>query len=154
MGAGRSRTDDGVTTMIEIRPGLEISESEISYVFSPSSKPGGQNVNKVSTRVTLLFQVDASPNLSEEQRELIRNSLASRIGKDGCLRVASQKHRTQGANREAALERLVALLAEATRPRRRRRSTRVPAEAKENRLRTKKIRGRLKRERSRPLPES
>jgi ribosome-associated protein len=139
---------------IEINPNLEIEESEISYTFSRSSKPGGQNVNKVSTRVTLLFDVEASKSLSDRQRERIENELASRIGKDGILRVISQKHRTQKANREAALERFACLLADALKPRRRRKPTAVPREVKEGRLEAKRRRSRIKRERARPSPDS
>ncbi len=140
--------------MIEIGPDLRIRESEISYVFSRSSKPGGQNVNKVSTRVTLLFDVTGSPSLTDRQRQRILEKLPTRVGKDGILRVASQKHRTQVANREAALERFIALLARALKPGRRRRATAVPAEAREERLKAKKRRGRIKRARTRPRQEA
>jgi len=139
---------------IEIDRTLEIQDYEISYTFSRSSKPGGQNVNKVSTRVTLLFDVEASQSLSDRQRERIGEKLASRIGKDGVLRVASQKYRTQKANREAALERFITLLADALKPRRRRRPTAVPRVVKEGRLEEKKRRSRIKRARARPSPDS
>jgi ribosome-associated protein len=139
---------------IEINRNLEIQESEISYAFSRSSKPGGQNVNKVSTRVTLLFDLEASQSLSDRQRERIEEKLASRIGKDGILRVVSQKHRTQKANREAALERFIALVVSALKPRRRRKPTTVPREVKEGRLEAKKRRGLIKRARARPSADS
>ena len=140
--------------VIEINRKLEIQEHEISYTFSRSSKPGGQNVNKVSTRVTLLFDVEASPNLTERQRERLREKLATRIGRDGILRVVSQKHRTQKANREAALERFITLLAGALKPRRRRRTTVIPRGVKEERLRAKKQRSRIKKARARPVSDS
>jgi len=136
--------------VMEIDRELEIQEHEISYTFSRSSKPGGQNVNKVSTRVTLLFDVEASPSLTSRQRERIWEELASRIGRDGILRVVSQKHRTQKANREAALERFITLLAGALKPRRRRRPTAVPRGVKEGRLEAKKRRSHIKRGRRRP----
>jgi ribosome-associated protein len=139
---------------VEINPNLEIEESEISYTFSRSSKPGGQNVNKVSTRVTLLFDLEASGSLTEQQRERICEKLASRIGKDGILRVVSQKHRTQKANREAALERFAGLLADALKPRRRRKPTAVPREVKEGRLEAKRRRSRIKQARARPSADS
>jgi ribosome-associated protein len=72
--------------------------------------PGGQNVNKVSSRVTLWFAVVNSPSLSQEQRDLIMSRLATRIGKDGVLRVVSQQTRSQAANRELTMERFVELL--------------------------------------------
>jgi ribosome-associated protein len=139
--------------VMEINRELEIQEHEISYTFSRSSKPGGQNVNKVSTRVTLLFDVEASPSLTSRQRERIWEKLASRISRDGILRVVSQKGRTQKANREAALERFVTLIASALKPRRRRRPTAVPRGVKEERLRAKKQRSRTKQGRKRPSSE-
>jgi len=140
--------------VIEIIWKLQIQEHEVSYTFSRSSKPGGQNVNKVSTRVTLLFDVEGSPSLTSRQRERIEEKLASRIGRDGILRVVSQKHRTQKANREAALERFVTLITGALKPKRRRRPTAVPPGVKEGRLEAKKRRGRMKKARTRPSPDS
>lgn len=133
--------------MVEINNQLTIPDEELSFEFSRSSGPGGQNVNKVSTRVTLLFDVAGSPSLSEEQRAKIKNNLATRITKAGVLRVTSQKHRSQRANREAAVERLSELIREALRPRRPRRKTRVPRGVKERRLQEKKRRGERKRRR-------
>jgi ribosome-associated protein len=136
--------------MIVIGRNLQIHAHEITFVFSRSSKPGGQKVNKTSSRVTLHFDVEKSVSLSEAQRTQIREKLASRISKDGILRVVSQKHRTQTANREAALERFKELLRTALKRRRRRKPTAVPQEVTEQRLRYKKHRSRLKRERTRP----
>lgn len=135
--------------MIEIDDNLVIPADEIDYTFSTSSKPGGQNVNKVSSRVTLLFDVGTSPSLSDDQRHRIATRLRTRITKDGVLRVVSQKHRSQHANREAALARFIELLRDAIRVRRKRKPTRVPREVREQRLREKKKRGRLKKTRSR-----
>jgi ribosome-associated protein len=96
--------------MIEIAPGLAIPDAELAFAASRSGGPGGQNVNKVATKVTLTFDVAASPSLTDAQRDRIRARLATRISKDGVLQVVSQRHRTQGANRAAALERFVELL--------------------------------------------
>ncbi len=129
---------------------LEIDDAELSYATSRSSGPGGQNVNKVETRVTLLFPVETSPSLSEEQKARLGERLATRISKEGVLRVVSQKHRTQAANREAARERFAELLRDALAPVRRRRRTRVPKAVREKRLESKRRRARLKRERRVP----
>jgi ribosome-associated protein len=134
--------------MIRVNDNLSIPENEIEFTFSPSSKPGGQKVNKASTRVTLLFDVDNSASISADQRRRIKKRLHTRIGKDGRLRVVSQKHRSQHANREAARERLGELLRSALTKRRRRKKTVVPKEAEERRLREKKRRGLLKQSRS------
>ncbi len=126
---------------------LEIDDAEISYATSRSSGPGGQNVNKVETRVTLLYPVDASPSLSDGQKARLRERLATRISKEGVLRVVSQKHRTQAANREAARERFAELVREALAPVRERRPTRVPKAVRRKRIESKRRRGRLKRDR-------
>ncbi len=134
---------------IHVRHDCEIPESELSFSFSTSSKPGGQNVNKVSTRATLEFDVARSRCLTERQRELILNRLATRINKHGILRVASQKYRSQGANREAAVARFAELLNDALTVKPPRMKPRVPHALKEQRLRDKKHHGRLKKDRSR-----
>ncbi len=137
--------------MIEIDRQLSIPEEELRYITSRSSGPGGQNVNKVETRVTLLFDLDASPSLDDEQKERLRRRLRTRINREGVLRVVAQKHRTQGANREAARERFVELLRRALARAPRRKPTRVPAAVRERRLEEKRRRGRLKRERREPV---
>ena len=81
--------------MIRINEQISIPEEELSFTSSHSSGPGGQNVNKVSSRVTLWFDVVNSPGLSPEQKELVISRLKTRIGKDGLLRVISQQTRSQ-----------------------------------------------------------
>lgn len=135
--------------MLPVNDTITIPEAELVYRTSRSSGPGGQNVNKVETRVALLFDVEASTRLAPEQKQLIRRRLATRISKEGVLRVVSQKHRTQAANRESARNRLAELLAEALRRRRPRRPTRTPQRARRRRLEDKKHRGEIKRGRGR-----
>jgi ribosome-associated protein len=139
--------------MIEIGPHLAIPDDELTFVTSRSSGPGGQNVNKLETRVTLLFDVAGSPSLTDEQRQRIADRLSGRINKDGVLRVASQRHRTQAANRQAAVERFVELIGEALASRRRRRPTRPSRAAERRRIEQKKRRGELKRRRRKPGPD-
>jgi len=135
--------------MIDVTEKTSISEDELTFKTSRSGGPGGQNVNKLNTRVTVLFDVAGSPSLSDEQKQQIRSQLANRVNKHGILRVVSQKHRSQEANRQAAVERLQQLLQEALKPRPMRRKTKVPAGARERRLKEKKQRGLLKRLRAR-----
>src|SRR5208337_1771946 len=96
--------------MIEITDQVSIPEEELRFTASLSSGPGGQNVNKVSSRITLWFDVVNSPSLSPEQKELIQSRLATRIGKNGVLRVISQQTRSQLENKELAIERFAELL--------------------------------------------
>ena len=93
---------------IAITSDVSIQADELSVVFSRSSGPGGQNVNKVSTRATVLFDVALSPSLTDEQKRKIRERLATRVSGEGVLRVSSQRERSQSANRAAARERRVA----------------------------------------------
>ena len=147
--ASPSRTVPLGVMSIRIKRGLDIPEKEVTYRFARSGGPGGQKVNKVSTRVTLLFDVGASQSLSDAQRERIRRRLATRINKAGVLQVVSQSYRTQAANRREVRERFAELLREALKRMRRRKPTRIPDGAKEERLKDKKHRSRLKRERAR-----
>ena len=136
--------------MIRINAELSIPDDEISFTFSRSSGPGGQNVNKLNTRATLLFDVGRSPSLSDARRARILEKLRSRISREGIMRVVSRKHRTQRANREAATGRFAELLCDALARRRPRKKTRVPSPVRKKRLENKKRRSRLKDHRKKP----
>ena len=131
--------------MIDIGNGVEISEDLLSFVFSRSSGPGGQNVNKLSTRATVLLDIANCPQLSAAQKNLIRKKLKTRINKEGVLRVVAQQSRTQAANRRLAVERLTELLRNALKRAPRRKKTKIPYAAKQKRLANKKHRGQQKR---------
>lgn len=130
--------------MISILPGLEIPEDDLEFVASRSGGPGGQNVNKVSSRVTLRFDLERTTALSPEQRSRIRARLASRINKDGVLQVTSQVTRSQDLNREDAVTRFGELLRAALHQDKRRVATRATRSSKEQRLQEKKIRTQIK----------
>lgn len=136
--------------MIEITRQLRIPEDELDIRASTSSGPGGQNVNRVRTRITVRFNVRTSVSLSEGDRARVLEALGSRLDAAGNLQVRSQKHRTQHQNREAAIERLQDLLAEALRPPPPRRRTSKPKGAGKRRLEAKRQRSRIKEARRRP----
>jgi ribosome-associated protein len=127
---------------------IYIPDDELIFKFSHGGGPGGQNVNKVNTRVAVLFDVANSRSFSDEQRERILKGLEGRTDKDGVIRVASQQYRTQKANREAAVERLKELLREALKKKKVRKKTRVPEAVKRERLEKKRQRSFLKRQRA------
>jgi ribosome-associated protein len=132
---------------IKITRKLAIPASELEFRFSRSGGPGGQNVNRRETRVELLFDVEGSPTLSEKQRKRLLKRLAKQIDGEGVLHIAVQTHRSQLRNRQEAVERFVAALQRAIRKRKRRFPTKVPAQAKEQRLATKRKRSEIKKKR-------
>ena len=133
--------------MIEIASGVGISEHEITFSFDRTPGPGGQNSNKVNTRVNLHFDVLGSTSLSNQQKNRVREALSSRINQEGVLRITSSKERTQLANRRAAVNRLIELLTQAFEVPKARKKTKIPASAKKARLDTKVRQGALKRSR-------
>ena len=133
--------------MLEITDTIQIPESELVVTASRSSGPGGQNVNKVNTRITVLFDVSQSEAFSVEQKQLILEWLATRASKNGVIRVYSQRYRTQKANREAAITRLEELLRSALYIQPARKKKKVPHAVKQKRMENKKKRSLLKQSR-------
>jgi len=136
--------------VIHVAPGLAISEDELDFQFVRSSGPGGQKVNKTSSAVQLRFDAAASPALSDELLRRLRQLAGRRMTAEGVMVIEATRHRSQRQNREEALQRLLALLREASRKRKNRRPTSPGAGQRERRLQGKHERSRLKRFRRRP----
>lgn len=128
---------------IPITDTLTIDDREVEERFVRASGPGGQNVNKVATAVQLRFDVNAS-SLPDEIKTRLVALAGSRMTADAVLVIDAREHRTQTQNREAARERLVELIARATRKPKKRRATKPSKAARERRLTTKKRRGEVK----------
>lgn len=122
--------------MIPIRErGLE---RECTYTAARSSGPGGQNVNKVATKIELAFPVMSSLLLSEEEKATISEKLATKINEEGYLKLSSSESRSQATNKEAALEKLYGTLEKALIKPRKRKATKMPKAVKEQIKATKR----------------
>jgi len=113
-------------------------EKECTFRTSRSSGPGGQNVNKVNSKVELRFNIIQSNILNETEKQILVNKLASKITLDGELIVVSQEYRSQLQNKDAVLKRFYTLLSIALTPVRRRKATRPSRGSIERRLEKKK----------------
>jgi ribosome-associated protein len=122
----------------------QLVSSELQFVTSRSSGPGGQNVNKVNTKVTLRWPIAASIILSPEEKENITQKLASRITLDGELVIAAQDKRSQLQNKEAVLTKLDELLTKAFTKKKKRTATKPTKSAVQKRIESKKKQGEKK----------
>jgi ribosome-associated protein len=129
---------------LHITDDLVIPLSELRFQFSRSGGPGGQHVNRSATQVELTFDVSGSPSLNDLQRTRILSQLKSYIDTRGTLHLTSQTTRSQHRNRLEVVERFQQLLQRALHIPKRRRPTRPPPQAKEQRLSEKRRRGTIK----------
>ena len=134
---------------------LIIPPSEIRFEFSRSGGPGGQNVNKVSTKVRLFFDFLNSKTLREIDKAVLSRSpnITKLQNEDGEIVIVAQNERTQWTNREDAVSKLHTILRAALKPKIKRVKTKAPASVKRKRLQGKKIRGEIKAGRKRPTRE-
>jgi ribosome-associated protein len=138
--------------MIRVTAKISIDEREIDESFVRASGPGGQNVNKLATAVQLRFDVRSSPSLPGDVRARLERLAGSRLTRDGVLVIIAQRHRTQGRNRQDALDRLIDLIRRAAIPPLPRRPTKPPRASRQRRVDAKKHRASTKHMRSSKPP--
>jgi ribosome-associated protein len=134
---------------LHINDKVSIPLAELSFRFSRSSGPGGQHVQKSSTRVELLFDVANSPSLTDKQRARVFNRLAGYLDSTGVLHLAAQSERSQWRNRVEVVDRFRKLIRGALKRPKRRKPTRPSAASREKRLRKKRKRSEIKKKRGR-----
>ena len=130
--------------MIRVTAAVSIPEEEIIITAARSSGPGGQNVNKVSTKVTLHFNLDETTRLTPAQKERARGRLKNIVNRDGFIVLREETSRSQAANRKRVIEKFAAVLARALAVPKKRVPTKVSRAQKMKRLEEKKKQGRKK----------
>ena len=132
---------------LKITKTLVIPSNEIKWRFSRSSGPGGQNVNKIESRVEIIFNLEDSKVLNDYQKEILKRNLKNKLVNNS-LRLAVQEHRNQLLNRQLALIKASSIIKNAlNKPFKLRKST-IPTKASQNkRVEFKKKRGELKKSR-------
>jgi ribosome-associated protein len=132
--------------MTEIGPSVHVDERELQIDFVRASGPGGQNVNKVATAAQLRFDVNVSSLPDDVKKRLVRLA-GNRMTNEGVLLIEARRFRTQEQNREDAIQRFVELVRKALVPPKARKKTKPTQASKEERLKDKKQRGDVKRQR-------
>ena len=132
---------------LDVTDRVAIPRTELEYRATRAGGPGGQHVNTSSTRIELLWDLERSKAVTDDERARIREKLAARLDSDGMVRVVASDRRSQQQNRQAADERLAALVRHALHVPKRRRPTTPTKAAKEKRLSDKKRRSERKRDR-------
>jgi len=132
---------------LKITKTLVIPSKEIKWRFSRSSGPGGQNVNKIESRVEIIFDLEDSKVLNDNQKEILKRNLKNKLVNNS-LRLAVQEHRNQLLNRQLALIKFSSIIKNAlNKPLKLRKSTQPTKASQNKRVEVKKKRGELKKSR-------
>lgn len=134
--------------MSELNANIPDLSAEFQFQTSRSSGPGGQNVNKVNSKVELRFDIQNSALLTDEQKEILLVKLSAKISSEGILSIVSQRDRSQLANKEDAISKFYILISKALKPVKHRKSTRPTKGSVEKRLTGKRIKAEIKQNRS------
>jgi ribosome-associated protein len=118
---------------------IDCIKKELSYKAVRSSGPGGQNVNKVSSKVIIEFSIENSNCFSAEQKEILLEKLLNKISSDGLLIVSSSETRSQVKNKEIAFNKLILLLQNSLKVKAKRIATKIPKAVVKRRLENKKV---------------
>jgi ribosome-associated protein len=137
--------------MLVVNSRIRIPPEELEFSYARSSGPGGQNVNKVSSKAQLRWAVTRSPSLPADVRERFVTRYASRLTGDGDLLITSQRSREQSRNAADCQEKLRAMVLEVATPPTRRKRTRPTRASRERRLETKREDSSKKQGRRRPV---
>jgi ribosome-associated protein len=140
--------------MLHITDHIALNDWEITETFMRASGPGGQNVNKTSSAVTLRFEADRSPSLTAAVKQRLKRLAGRRWTTDGAIVIQCDESRSQARNRDIARERLADLIRKSLTAPKRRIATRPTLGAKKRRLKAKKERGEIKATRGRIDPDT
>jgi ribosome-associated protein len=124
--------------------------NEIAFTTSRSSGPGGQNVNKVNSKVTLKFDIAGSAVLSQEEKDILLKKMASRLTNEGVLILSAQDKRSQLQNKEEVIAKLETLIAKAFQKKKARKATKPSKTAVQKRIQNKKQHSEKKKWRQKP----
>ncbi len=139
--------------MIKVNNKTSIDESELTVSMVKSSGPGGQNVNKLNTKVVMTWNIPRTESLTNEEKERVMMRLANRIDGEGNLIVSAQDSRSAHRNRQVAESKLADLVRNALKQRKRRKPTGIPAGEKRKRVEEKRQKSRIKKLRQSPQTE-